>query len=503
MVSDIAQNFVVTGLTPSDGGGINLTIAAGYARCEGWRIVSDGETHALTAVDDTYYVYLELTLTGDKVTNVTVQHYTAEQSLTNRIYIAEVTVTTGGTDIGTVTDRRNLFAIDPSLVQISGTTGLDDWRHASDLTKLDGADIYDGSIVDAKIAAGSNLTFDNVAETITSAWTYTNYINAQTSQTYGIRVAFTTTYTGRMYSPSTSAVRYASIGARDVSLYSDGGDAYVTSTTGNVYINPNGTLFLQGDTILDDGVDLILEGSGGTERGRISASSTALFLNASGAARVDIQVSGTSYYRGDTASFSPSTCGTPSLGTSSLRWNSIWSEAAVSVSACADVAEWFAGEGGEPGDIYAIENSGLLVKSTKENDPQVIGAYSEKPALDMGNEAHLLPSNIKNDKKRYEAQLKEWKEFNVLIGLSGSIPVKVSGEVKAGDYLISSNHSSRARAVKRKDKFPLFVIGRAMENKEGRGFGKVKMIIEKQILYHNPVPEPTSTEVSESVDSPQ
>lgn len=167
MVSDIAQNFVVTGLTPTDGGGINLTIAAGYARCEGWRIVTDGETFGLTAADDTYYIYLELGFTGGKVTSVTITEYTSEQSLTNRIYLCSVTVTTGGTDIGVITDKRNTYPFTADQVIISGTTGLDDWRHATDLTKIDGGEIYASSILNAALAgsiawskvlkSGSNL----------------------------------------------------------------------------------------------------------------------------------------------------------------------------------------------------------------------------------------------------------------------------------------------------------------------------------------------------------
>ena len=48
--------------------------------------------------------------------------------------------------------------IDPSKVLISGLVHLSDWRHATDLTKIDGANIYPGSIGTGTIADGSVTT---------------------------------------------------------------------------------------------------------------------------------------------------------------------------------------------------------------------------------------------------------------------------------------------------------------------------------------------------------
>jgi len=46
--------------------------------------------------------------------------------------------------------------IDPTKILISGAVRLSDWRHASNAEKIDGGDIYAGSIAIAALAAKAN-----------------------------------------------------------------------------------------------------------------------------------------------------------------------------------------------------------------------------------------------------------------------------------------------------------------------------------------------------------
>ncbi|MBA7710792.1 hypothetical protein ES703_119739 [subsurface metagenome] len=170
----------------------------------------------------------------------------------------------------------------------------------------------------------------------------------------------------------------------------------------------------------------------------------------------------------------PGNCGLLNLGSDDYRYNRLYVDTATSVAAC-DVAEWFEGEAGEPGTVYSISPDGGLIQSRTENDPHVIGVYSTQPGLEMGDIAHKL-----------KLSPEEWRSFNVLLGLSGSMPVKVQGHVKSGDYLITSDEVGCARAIRHTDYLPLFVIGRAVEDSD-ESF--VKFLCDNQVLYHNPATE--------------
>ncbi len=313
MVSDITQNFVVTGLTPSDGGGINLSIAAGYARCEGWRIVSDGETFTLTASNDTYYIYLELTLTGDKVASVAVTEYTSEQSLTNRVYLCSVTVIGAGDNIGVVTDNRNLFAIVPSLVQIYETTGLDDWRHTSDLSKIDGAEIYTGSIPWATvIKTGSNLN-----EIVTRSHTVLSSIGSNTHAQIDTHVTAGSNHFSDTSNPHGSTMS-VSVEVTTPKIYHSSG--ILIQTPGNLTLSPGGQVIIDDDVRIDDASILMRDGA--TTELDMYVDSNGLTINAVGGGVSLFEQSGSSRFRigGDIIAYvkiEPSSHNSIDLGNSS------------------------------------------------------------------------------------------------------------------------------------------------------------------------------------------
>ena len=69
---DFMLNWVITGLTPSDGGSGILNIAAGTCYIDGWRVVTDGENHDISSPDGLIWVYIELTKDcGGRVTYIT------------------------------------------------------------------------------------------------------------------------------------------------------------------------------------------------------------------------------------------------------------------------------------------------------------------------------------------------------------------------------------------------------------------------------------------------
>ena len=287
-IADYFNNWVVSGLAATGDATTTLTIASGTCYISGWRVETDGETYATGAIGNgTYYLYLELTRTGTKLTSIDEAHYGSIQAETDKMVICRFDTTGGTGTLDNIVDLHRL-PVDASmaLLFMDTTTGvvtsLADWQHATDTAKIDGGEIYAGSVDETQIAAGAitntevdvsaaiawskitpstNLTYDNVAEAIGSAWTFNNNIIAATSQTYGIRIQYTTTETGRIYAPSATAVRYSASDDMDVALYVGGtGDAYVTAVGGDIYLAPSGKIYLQDDIVV--GGQYIRSGAG-------------------------------------------------------------------------------------------------------------------------------------------------------------------------------------------------------------------------------------------------
>jgi len=94
--------------------------------------------------------------------------------------LADDAVTSAKIDDGTIVnaDISATADIDPTKVLISATIHLSDWRHASDLTKIDGGDIYGGSVgttqladnavTSAKIALDTILANDIATDAVTT-----------------------------------------------------------------------------------------------------------------------------------------------------------------------------------------------------------------------------------------------------------------------------------------------------------------------------------------------
>jgi len=146
---EVHSDFVVSGYTGSDGGGLTLTIAAGKAHIAGYR-VEDTASQDQTLTDNaTNHVFL------DKDGAITIN--TTGVAPADSIKLMEVVTSAGA--ISSITDTRPLDPHQSTEVLISGAgsgrTRLSDWRHASDVSKIDHADIYQPYAEDVWIKKGT------------------------------------------------------------------------------------------------------------------------------------------------------------------------------------------------------------------------------------------------------------------------------------------------------------------------------------------------------------
>lgn len=125
-----------------------------------------------------------------------------------------------------------------------------------------------------------------------------------------------------------------------------------------------------------------------------------------------------------------------------------------------DYAEYFEkGQNAEPGDVVMCDEDGdKYVKSNSEYSKLVVGVYSD-------TYGHLLGGNGNDDDE----------ENFMPIGLSGRVNVKVVGEVKKGDLLVSSHIPGVA--MRAEQHIPGTIIGKALQNHIGTNVDRINMLI--------------------------
>jgi hypothetical protein len=124
----------------------------------------------------------------------------------------------------------------------------------------------------------------------------------------------------------------------------------------------------------------------------------------------------------------------------------------------ADVAEIYVGDASyEPGTLVSLGGTEEVTQTTAAADTNIFGIVSTRPAYLM------------NGRKK--------KAKNALpIAVAGRIPVKVVGEVKRGDRLVSSDIPGVARVATQED--PAWsIVGRSLGNFTGSGVGKVEATV--------------------------
>lgn len=142
--------------------------------------------------------------------------------------------------------------------------------------------------------------------------------------------------------------------------------------------------------------------------------------------------------------------------TATKVYNAVWN----------DYAEWYEREDldeyFEAGDIVTWHETGVT-KTTKMMDNLVVGVYSDTYGHIIGGEAlDDMEENI--------------NKF-IPVGVSGRVSVKVIGTVNRGDFIVSSDIPGIGIAISPALSHAGCVVGKALQNKESNGLGKVKIQI--------------------------
>jgi len=154
---------------------------------------------------------------------------------------------------------------------------------------------------------------------------------------------------------------------------------------------------------------------------------------------------------------------TAPTGTARLNYSGYLYATRVYNAVYNDYAEFFKkDEEMEPGDIVAVNPNGLgYIKSREAYSHLVVGVVSDEYAHCIGAPANLTAEEIE-------------REY-APVAMSGRVYVKVTGSVKKGELLVASPLSGMAMSM---DKYiPGAAIGKALEDYNGGGTGRVRMLV--------------------------
>lgn len=171
------------------------------------------------------------------------------------------------------------------------------------------------------------------------------------------------------------------------------------------------------------------------------------------AGQLVLQYDGSFAFLGQSGSYGPLRAGNI---TGDKVYNAIWN----------DYAEWFEkedlNEEFEPGDILTWNETGVT-KTTSAFDEMVVGVYSDSYGHIIGGEQL---DNMEDNVKKF-----------VPLGLCGRVNVKVTGKVRRGQLIVSSDIPGVGQAVSPAEKGYAVSVGRALENKNTEGIGLVKIMV--------------------------
>lgn len=213
----------------------------------------------------------------------------------------------------------------------------------------------------------------------------------------------------------------------------------------------------------DGGVDTTaLTIDGATARVLLAGAPTAS-LHAATKAYVDSTVSGAGALAANgsvamAGDFQPDGNNTRSMGTSLLRYATIFATTFNGTSTAAqyaDVAENFSADAQyAPGTVVALGGAEEITRVNEEASDQVFGVISEKPA-------YLMNAALEN---------------GLPVAVTGRVPVRVLGMVNKGERLVSAGNGL-ARAAQTGEATSFNVIGRAIESKTTEGEGTVEAFV--------------------------
>jgi len=148
--------------------------------------------------------------------------------------------------------------------------------------------------------------------------------------------------------------------------------------------------------------------------------------------------------------------GVGNIGSSSTYFNTVFAQATS--AQYADVAERFAADAEyEAGTVVELGGSAEITRSTTELSETVFGVISTRAA-------YLMNSGAGSD------------ATHPPVAMTGRVPVKVVGQVRKGDRLVSAGNGL-ARAAKSGEATAFNVIGRALVSKSDLTEGTVEAIV--------------------------
>lgn len=157
----------------------------------------------------------------------------------------------------------------------------------------------------------------------------------------------------------------------------------------------------------------------------------------------------------------PATNNTQNIGSASYKWNTVYAttfNGTASTATYADLAERFAAdETYLPGTVVELGGVKEITSVIDELSENVFGVISTKAA-------YLMNAGAGTD------------ATHPPIAMQGRVPVRVVGNVKKGDRLVSAGNGL-ARAASRSEITPFNVIGRALEDKLTAGEGNIEAIV--------------------------
>ena len=150
--------------------------------------------------------------------------------------------------------------------------------------------------------------------------------------------------------------------------------------------------------------------------------------------------------------------GSSPSGSLPLEYNGYFYATRVYGAVYNDLAEYFlSNEAGRPGSVYVACGNKTIMLSRKRADRAVVGVCSDSAAYVMKD---------------------EYRDKGVLIGLSGTVEVKVMGKIEYGQELVSYKHGVATKANIFEKIFKRgSIIGKSLESKYSGDINKILMLI--------------------------
>lgn len=405
--------------------------------------VTGAVPQVITDTTNTEQVVVELRAGGVLVGMISANTFTPQAAISNfpSVITAGITLRNGTTLNGTATNANSLGGLSSgSFVQTVGATAQ---TIQSQLNTANDAGFGAGSDTALRLevsgSPGSRVARISNAVSTGSLALRTNGVDRLTIASTGV----ITTTQGITSAGSISATSFSGNGSALSALNADNltagtvPNARITgSYTGLVNLTGTGTATFNA-----------FSGSGSSLTGLNAANITAGILPAA-------RISG-SY--GNLGHLTPGTNNTHNLGSSSLRWNTVFAttfNGTATTALYADLAEKFVADADyAPGTLVEIGGEKEVTMCVDDACENVFGVISTDPA-------YLMNSGIDG----------------VAVALNGRVPVRVVGEVKKGDRLVSAGNGC-ARAAKRDEWTAFNIIGRALEDKNGKEEGLIEVVV--------------------------